>query len=128
MTTALPCIALLGLLIFVLGLGVSLARGRAQTVIGFDPSPTDALHKMVRAHGNSTEYAPMLAILMLALGSLEPAAWLSWVMAAAVASRYLIAAGLLVGSLDKPNPMRATGALGTYVTGVLLCVGVFLSI
>ncbi len=127
MTPALVCIALLGLLIFLLGFAVSLTRGRAQTVIGFDPSPTDPLHKMVRAHGNSTEYAPMLAILMLVLGSLSPAGWILWVMYGAVASRYLIVAGLLVGTLEKPNPMRFIGALGTYVTGSLLCVGVFLS-
>lgn len=127
MTTALVCIALLGLLIFVLGMAVSLARGRSQTVIGFDASPTDSLHKWVRAHGNSCEYAPMLAILMGALAALGPAAWLSWVMIAAVVSRYMIAVGLLRGSLDTPNPMRALGALGTYVTGVLMCVGVFLS-
>ncbi len=127
MTTALVCIALLGLLVFVLGFAVSTDRGRAQTVIGFDPSPTDPLHKLVRAHGNSTEYAPMLAILMVVLASLNPAAWLSWMMYAAVASRYLIVAGLLTGTLENPNPMRFVGALGTYVTGTLLCVGVFLS-
>ena len=127
MTTALVCIALLGLLIFVLGFAVSTTRGRGQTAIGFDPSPTDPLHKLVRAHGNSTEYAPMLAILMVVLGSLNPAAWLSWMMYGAVASRYLIVAGLLTGTLEKPNPMRFVGALGTYVTGTLLCVGVFLS-
>ena len=127
MTTALICIALLGLLVFALGTFVSLNRGRTQKVIGFDPSPTDPLHKAVRAHGNSTEYAPMLAVLMAVLGALEPAAWLSWVMIAAVVSRYMIAGGLLRGSLDSPNPVRALGALGTYVTGVLLCVGVFVS-
>ena len=127
MTTALVCIALLGLLVFVLGMFVSLNRGRTQKVIGFDPSPTDPLHKAVRAHGNSAEYAPMLAVLMAVLGALEPAAWLSWVMIAAVVSRYMIAGGLLRGSLDSPNPVRALGALGTYVTGVLLCVGVFVS-
>ena len=127
MTPAIVCIALLGLLIFLLGLAVSLTRGRAQKVIGFDPSPTDPLHKLVRAHGNSTEYAPMLAILMLVLASLSPAAWLYWVMYAAVASRYLIVVGLLVGSLENPNPMRFLGALGTYLTGALLCIGVLLS-
>lgn len=128
MTTATVCIALLGLLLFVLGFGVSLARSRAEVTIGFDSSPTDPLHKMVRAHGNTAEYAPMLAVLMVVLGILNPAAWLSWVMYGAVASRYLIAAGLLSGSLEKPNPMRFVGALGTYVSGALLCVGVFLSI
>lgn len=127
MSTALVCIALLGLPIFVLGMYVSFHRGRSRTVIGFDSSPSDPLHKAVRAHGNSAEYAPMLAVLMVVLAALEPASWLSWVMIAAVVSRYMIALGLLLGSLDVPNPVRALGALGTYVTGVLLCVGIFVS-
>ena len=77
MTTPILCIALLGVLIFALGLAVSLSRSRSETVIGYDSSPTDMLHKLVRAHGNSAEYAPMLAILMLVLGGLNPAGWLS---------------------------------------------------
>ena len=127
MNTAILCVALLGLLVFALGVAVSLTRQRQERGIGYDPSPTDPLHKVVRAHGNSTEYAPILAVVMVVLGGLSPAAWLSWVMYSAVASRYLIVVGLLVGSLDQPNPMRFIGALGTYVTGVVLCVGVIVS-
>ena len=128
MTTALVCTALLGLLIFALGFGVSMTRGRSERTIGYDSDPSDPLHKMVRAHGNTTEYAPMFAVLMMALGALNPAAWVGWVMWAAVGCRYLIVVGLLTGSLDKPNPMRFTGALGTYLTGFALCVALFLSI
>jgi uncharacterized membrane protein YecN with MAPEG domain len=127
LTTAATCIALLGLLIFALGLAVSLTRGSTKQVIGHDPSPTDRLHKLVRAHGNSAEYAPMLAVLMLALGTMDPAAWVGWAMWSAVASRYLIVAGLLAGTLEAPNPMRFVGALGTYVSGVALCVAIPLS-
>ena len=128
MTTAIVCVALLGLLIFVLGFGVSLTRGRSQTVIGYDPSPTDRLHKMVRAHGNSSEYAPMLAVLILLLGSQNPANWVLWVGGIATASRYLHAAGMLMGpSLDQVQPLRFVGALGTYLGGLALCVAVFMS-
>ena len=127
MTTAITCTALLGLLLFGLGLGVSLTRQRSQCAIGFDPDPADPLHKMVRAHGNTSEYAPMLAVLFLVLGGLSPAAWVGWVMWAAVASRYLIVFGLLRGSLGEANPFRFVGALGTYLSGLLLVVAAFVS-
>lgn len=128
MTTALLCTAMLGILLFVLGFAVSLTRGRSEKVIGYDASPTDPLHKVVRAHGNTAEYAPMLALLMLALGALQPSAWMLAAMWTAVAARYLIVVGLLVGSLDAANPMRFIGALMTYVSGFALCVAVLLSI
>ena len=70
----------------------------------------------------------MLAVLILALGALEPSLWMRVAMWAAVASRYSIAVGLLAGSLDKPNPMRFVGALGTYVSGFALGVAVLLSL
>jgi uncharacterized membrane protein YecN with MAPEG domain len=127
MRTAVTCTALLALLVFALGFAVSMGRQRSRRGIGFDPSPTDPLHKLVRAHGNTTEYAPMLAVLFLVLGGLAPAAWVGWVMWAAVVSRYLIVAGLLTGSLADANPMRFVGATGTYLCGILLVVAVFVS-
>jgi uncharacterized membrane protein YecN with MAPEG domain len=127
-TTALVCTALLGLLTFGLGMAVSLVRGRSDTLIGYEEDPTNALHKIVRAHGNTIEYAPMLAVLMIVLGNLGPAAWVSWVMIAVVASRYLIAIGLVYGSLAVANPMRFVGALGTYLGGFALCVALLLAL
>ncbi|MEE2679476.1 MAG: MAPEG family protein [Myxococcota bacterium] len=129
MTTALVCIALLGLLLFGLGLGVSWTRGRTQQVIGAPDDPTSALLKAVRAHGNTTEFAPMLAILILLVGMRDPAAWVVWTMAIATLSRYLIAIGILASpTLERPHPLRALGALGTYVTGVMLCVALLMSL
>jgi len=123
MDTALTCSALLGLLVFGLGLWVSALRGRTDRVIGYDPDPGDALHKAVRAHGNAAEYAPMMAILMLAVGLREPAGWMVWTFWAATTSRYLHAWGMIGGGpLDRPNPFRFVGALGTYVTGLALVV------
>ncbi len=63
MTIAIICAALLGLLVFGLGFFVSLMRGRTGVNFGYTANPTDPLHKLVRAHGNAAEYAPMLAIL-----------------------------------------------------------------
>jgi uncharacterized membrane protein YecN with MAPEG domain len=127
MHVAVISIALLGLLVFGLGLRVSLMRGSTQTVIGHGTDPTDPLHKMVRAHANATEYAPMLAVLMLIVGSRDPAAWMVWIMVAATVSRYLHAAGMITcATLARPNPLRFAGALGTYVFGLALVVATLL--
>jgi hypothetical protein len=128
MTTAIICTALLGLLLFGLGLGVSLTRGSTNTTFGYTPDPTDRLYKMIRAHGNTTEYAPMLAVLMLLIGSRNPSLWMLWVMGIATVSRYLLVAGILLSpTLEKPHPLRFAGALGTYLCGVVLCGAVFLT-
>ena len=128
MNVAIVCTALLGLLVFGLGLAVSLTRGATRTNFGFTPDPTDRLYKRVRAHGNAAEYSPMLAILMLLIGARQPAAWMVWTFIAATAFRYLHAAGMLVcPSLDQPHPLRFVGALGTYVAGLVLVVAAFMA-
>src|SRR5437867_9139003 len=122
MRTAIFCTGLLGLLVFGLGLAVSMVRGSRKTNFAYTVDPTDRLYKMVRAHGNAAEYAPMLAILILYVGVLhEPARWVLWTAMAATASRYLHALGMILSkSLDQTDPLRFLGALGTYVTGLLL--------
>ncbi len=129
MTVALVCIALLGLLVFGLGFVVSLTRGRTNTVIGSSDDPADFLHKLVRSHGNTAEYAAMLAVLIFLVGSRSPATWALWCMGLATASRYLIAVGLILSpTLARPHPLRFIGALGTYLTGFALCVALFASL
>jgi uncharacterized protein len=121
MYTAAACAGVLGLLVILLGLGVSMTRGATNTTIGFNPDPTDRLYKMVRAHGNATEYNPTLAILILYLGTRQPATWLEWVFVIATVSRVLHAAGMIMSpSLAKPQPLRAAGAVGTYIAGIIL--------
>ncbi len=129
MTTALVCIALLGLLVFGFGLAVSLTRSRTNMPIGSSGDPTDFLHKLVRAHGNTAEYAPMLAILIFLVGSRSPATWALWCMGIATASRYAIAAGLILSpTLARPHPLRFLGALGTYLAGFALCAALLWSL
>jgi uncharacterized membrane protein YecN with MAPEG domain len=130
METAVLCSGLLGLLIFVLGFVVSLTRGQTETAAGSSSDPADRLHKMVRAHGNAAEYAPMLALLMLiaARGDEPVAGWVMWTMILVTACRYLHAIGMIVGpTLEKAHPLRAVGALGTYLGGVILCVAAFMT-
>ena len=128
MTVAIVCTALLGLLLFALGLNVSRSRG-ADKAGAYPNDPADPFFKAMRAHGNTAEYAPMLAILILVAGNRNPATWVMWLMGLAVASRYLIVAGILMSpSLAKPQPLRFIGALGTYLTGIALCIVVLLSL
>lgn len=128
MNVAITCAALLGLLVFGLGLAVSMVRGSTQTNIGYTPDPANMLYKLVRAHGNATEYAPMMAILILLIGARQPATWVIWIFVAATLSRYLHAAGMIMSAtLDKPQPLRLVGALGTYVFGLVLVVATLLA-
>lgn len=123
---ALACVAVLGLLIFVLGLAVSAARGRAKVLIGVTGDADAMLNRLVRAHGNTTEYAPYLAILFLLHGALNPSTLILWLMGLATVSRVLFALGLVTArSLSKPAPLRFVGALGTYVVGIWLSVLLF---
>ena len=128
MTIATICIALLALLLFGLGLAVSLTRGSAQRIIGYSDDPTDRLHKLCRAHGNAAEYVPILALLIYILGARGPAAWITWTFIAATVFRYLHAAGMIFpATLAAPNPMRFLGALGTYLAGLVLAIALLVS-
>ena len=127
MDVAILCAGLLGLLVFGMGMAVSFQRGQSNVLYGADPDPTDRTYRMIRAHGNAIEYAPMLAVLMLFLGTQGTASWVLWVMGLVTASRYLHVAGMLMGpTLDQVQPLRFVGALGTYLGGLALCVAVFM--
>lgn len=123
MKTAVTCSALMGLLLFALGLYVSTKRGRTQQIGTTPQNPADPLFKAIRAHGNTAEYVPMLAVLMLYLGTRSPAAWVLWLMVIVTACRYLIVVGIIMSpTLDKPHPLRFIGALGTYLGGAALSI------
>jgi uncharacterized membrane protein YecN with MAPEG domain len=129
MTTAIICSALLGILVFVLGFTISVTRGRTKVGSGYTTDPTSYLYKLVRAHGNTTEYVPMLAVLMLFLGSRDPSSWIIWTMIFTTTCRYLLVAGLLLGpTMDEPYPLRFIGAAGTYIGGVVLCIAMLLKV
>ncbi len=128
MSTAIVCTALLGLLLFVLGMLVSGTRGTTKTNFGYNPDPTDRLYKLVRAHGNTAEYAPMLAVLYLFLAVHDQTGWARAVIWITTACRYLLVVGILTGpTLAKPHPLRFIGALGTYLGGIALCVAAFMA-
>lgn len=124
MTASIVCTALLGILLFGLGLYVSIQRQRLGRLIGHDASPVDPMHRAVRAHANTAEFAPFLAVLFLWYAAHQPPGWIVATIALATASRFLLVAGLLWGSsLDKPNAARFLGALLTYLCGLVLAAG-----
>jgi len=124
MHVAIICTTVLGLLLFGLGLYVSILRRRTRRSVGCDTSPTDPLHRAVRAHGNTAEYAPFFAVLFLWFAAHPAPAWVSAAIVLATLARVSLVAGLLWGpSLDKPTPARFVGALLTYATGLALAVG-----
>ena len=53
---AIFCTVVLGLLLFGLGLNVSITRKRHAKGIGHDLRPDDPVHHAVRAHGNTADY------------------------------------------------------------------------
>ena len=127
MKTALVCIGLLALLIFALGLAVSITRQKTRCIIGHSDDPTDWLHKLCRAHANAAEYNPILGLLMLVLAMRDPATWVLWTMIFATVFRYTHVVGMIaMPTLAQPNALRFIGALGTYVCGILLVIALLM--
>lgn len=122
---ALYCTASLGVLLFGLGLAVSVTRFRDRKGFGFSSDPSNLLHKIARAHSNTAEFAPFLAVLFLYLGANDPSPAILGLMVAATVCRFLLVIGLVAWpTLARPNPVRFVGALGTYVLGAVLSVAV----
>ncbi|PYE24297.1 hypothetical protein C7410_106127 [Paraburkholderia silvatlantica] len=120
---ALACVAVLGLLLFGLGASISMLRFRKGALSGCAPDPASLLHKLVRAHANTAEYAPFLAVLFLYLGAHSPSPATLALVVAATVSRCLLVVGLIAfPTMAKPNPARFLGAIGTYAAGIALSV------
>ncbi len=123
MNIPLLCVALLGLLTVAAGFRVSLARAQTGIVQGYPEDPSNILHKAVRAHGNTVEYAPVVALMIYALGAYSPPLWVVVCMVLVTVARYMIYFGLLLSpTIDKPHPLRFLGALLTYIFGIVLAL------
>lgn len=128
MNVAIVCTALLGLLLFGLGFHVSLQRRSNRRSIGHDASPVDPLHRAVRAHANTAEYAPFFAVLFLWYATRPAPTWIVAVIVVATVARFALAGALLFGpSLNRPNPARFLGALLTYICGLVLAAGLLVT-
>ncbi|WP_332641862.1 MAPEG family protein [Aeromicrobium sp.] len=123
----LVCIALLGLLVFVLGANVTRHRIlRSTTGEPQAPNdPTDRLLIAVRAHGNAAEYIPTLAILLIVASTLTSGWWIESLAVAALSVRALHAFGMITAkTLAAHGPVRDIGAFGTYIVGISLAITV----
>jgi uncharacterized protein len=128
MNIAIICTALLGLLLFGLGFHVSLQRREHRRSVGHEASPVDPLHRAVRAHANTAEYAPFFAMLFLWYASRPAPSWILATIVLATAARFALAGALLFGpSLNRPNPARLFGALFTYLCGIVLAAGLLIT-
>jgi uncharacterized membrane protein YecN with MAPEG domain len=115
-------IALMGVLLVLLGANVTRHRAvRGATGNQMPTDPADRMFIAQRAHGNAAEYVPTLAVLIVVCAALTDGWWLDVLAIAALASRILHALGMLTSrTLAAHGPLRDAGAMGTYVTGVLL--------
>jgi uncharacterized membrane protein YecN with MAPEG domain len=123
-TIPIVCVALMGVLLFLLGANVTRHRAiRGATGNQMPTDPADRMFIAQRAHGNASEYVPTLAVLIVVCATLTDGWWVSALAIAALTARSLHAYGMLRSrTLAAHGPMRDAGALGTYLTGILLGV------
>lgn len=123
-TLQIACVALLGVLLFVLGANVTRHRAlRGNTGNQMPTDPADRMFIAIRAHGNAAEYVPTLCVLLLICGTLSDGWWVDVLALAAVVARYSHAVGMLTSkTMASHGPLRDIGAFGTYFTGIALAV------
>jgi len=125
------CVSILAALVFMLGFLISMVRGKTGIIYYGDSldDPTSLLTKAVRALGNTVEFAPILAVMFLYLATTNPDSWILWTIVVATTSRVLMVLGFLTaGTLRKIHPLKAVGAIGTYLSGLALCVAMVNSV
>ena len=120
---ALVCTAILGLLLFEPAV-VSVTRFRCTTGSGW-ADPANGLHKIVRAHGNTAEYAPFLAVLFLYFGTHDPSRAILTLIVAATACRCLLVIGLLAWPTMADPESRAFRRRARRICGAALCPALF---
>ena len=121
--TLILCIALLGILVFVLGANVTRHRAMRGESGGpqMSTDPTDRLLIAQRAHGNASEYVPTMIGLLIVCSTLTDGWWLNTLAVVALAARVVHATGMLTAkSLAEHGPVRDAGAMFTYASGIAL--------
>lgn len=117
----LVALALLAFPVFALGLCVSLERGRTRRFSGMPDDPDTRLVKLIRAHGNATEYVPTQMVMILTIGLIGVSQVALGVIVLSILLRYVQAAGIIFGGpFHETNAIRFVGSLGTYLMGFML--------
>jgi uncharacterized membrane protein YecN with MAPEG domain len=128
-TVTVVCIALLGILLFLLGANVTRLRAIRGAGNQTPTDPADRLLIAVRAHGNAAEYIPTMIALLLVCSVLSDSWAVDVLAVTAVVVRSLHALGMLRSStLATHGPLRDVGALGTYLVGIALGVTALVTI
>jgi len=120
MNVVLLCVAILTFLLLALSINVSRLRRKSRTD---NPPPESVIPTAVRAQGNASEYIPVFIALLLYVDAVPtaPRAFVVAVAILALASRTVHAIGMLsIPSVERRHPFRPLGALGTYVSLLLL--------
>ena len=130
-TVTIICIALMGILLFLLGANVT--RHRALTGrSGGNQMPTDPTAPLliaVRAHGNAAEYIPTMIVLLLVCSALSDSWWVDVLAIAALVVRTTHAIGMITSkTLASHGPLRDVGAMGTYAVGLALGITAIVAI
>ena len=128
MNVFLLCVTVLVILYFALSLYVSILRGRYKVGVGTGDDPSGPLGKAIRAHGNAAEYVPIFIALFIYFALSGAGGWIAWVAVGVTLARIFHALGMLwTGTFHAaPHPLRAIGAMGTYVGGFALGVALLL--
>lgn len=123
-TTVIICIALMGILLFLLGANVTRHRAiRGATGNQMPSDPADRMFIAQRAHGNAAEYIPTLIGLLIVCSTLTDGWWLDALAITAAVARLLHATGLLTSTtMAGHGPVRDAGAMFTYLAGLALGV------
>ena len=123
-TIPVVCIALMGVMLFLLGANVTRHRAiRGATGNQMPTDPADRMFIAQRAHGNASEYVPTLIGLLIVCSTLTDGWWLDTLAVVAVAARYLHAIGVLTSkTMATHGPVRDGGATLTYLSGIALAV------
>ena len=120
MNIVFTCVTALTLLL--LGLSINVSRLRRKSRTCNPPSQPD-IAKAVRAQGNASEYIPVFIVLLLFLNAVmtAPNIFVSTVAIITLVSRVVHAVGMLsTTNTEQRHPFRTLGALGTYVSLLLL--------
>ena len=126
------CSSILVAITLILAFWTSLQRTSSGVIsYGAQLDPSSRMAKAQRAHGNSAEFSALLIVLFLLVGfayeGRDLGALVTWTVISVTAARIVHAVGILTcATLEKAHPLKAVGAIVTYLGGLLL-VGLVIS-
>ena len=128
MNAYLICSAILVILYFALSVHVSMTRGRTKTGIGTGNDPSAPLAKPSAHMAMQPNTVPNFVALFLYFLMSGASGWITWVVVIVTISRVLHAMGMLMTANfnGPPHPLRAVGAMGTYLCGFALGIALLM--